>query len=552
MPYANATLHLGHLRSTYIPADIYARYLRLKGCDVAYICATDEYGTPIAIRAETEGITPKEVVDKYHKLIHSDLKKIGCSFEIFGRTTFATHRELTQEFFKRLVDNGYIYKTKYLQPYCQKCKRFLPDRYVEGTCPHCGSNRARGDACEACGRYLKPTELKSPRCSVCGSTPEIRETEHWFFKLSAFQEFLSGWIKDNKELPANVKNYALNWVVEGLKDWCITRDMAWGVPVPLAEAKNKVIYVWFDAPIGYISSTKRWSERIGKPSLWEDYWKKEDCKIVHFIGKDIIYHHAIFWPAMLKAHGKYRLPDVVSAGEYLTLEGEKMSKSRQWVVNVADYLEKFDPDPLRYYLVAVAPLDRDADFSWDEYGRKNNDELADILGNFIHRTLTFVGRFFEMKTPKPHTFEAADKRILQAIKDTHSKVDKELEQLNFNVALRSIVDLAALGNQYLNEKQPWKTIETKKEDAATTLYIACQIVKALSIMLEPFLPNTAEKIWTYLNLAGSVHKKNWNEALKELKQGHKLKEPKPLFTKIEKKTIDEQKSLLSKGKLGSA
>lgn len=551
MPYANGTLHIGHLRSTYIPSDIYSRYLRLKGFNVVFICATDEYGTPIAIRAELEKVTPKEIVDKYHKLIHDDLKRMGCSFDVFGRTTFPAHKELTQEFFKRLADNGYIYKTKYSQPYCVKCQRFLPDRYVEGTCPYCGSNKARGDACEGCGRYLKPTELKSAHCSICGSTPEIRDTEHWFFKLSAFQEFLGRWIKTNKELPANVKNYALNWVVEGLKDWCITRDMAWGVPVPFAMSE-KVIYVWFDAPIGYISSTRVWAENIGKPDLWNEYWKKEDCKIVHFIGKDIIYHHAIFWPAMLRGHGEYTLPSVIAAGEYMTLEGEKMSKSRGWVVNVADYLDEFDPDPLRYYLISVSPLDKDADYSWDEYARKNNDELADILGNFIHRTLTFVYRFFDAKVPSPYKFTPTDKEVLQAIKDTHSKVDKELAQFNFHGALRTIIELAALGNQYLNKKQPWKTIETNKEDAATTLYSACQAVKALSIMLEPFIPYTAEKIWASLNLTGSVHKKKWDEAIKELKPGHKLKEPKPLFTKIESKVIDEQKARLKSGKARSA
>lgn len=537
LPYANAKLHLGHLRSTYIPADIYARFLRLRGYDALYVCATDEHGTPIAVGAEKEGITPKQIADKYRESIREDLKNVGCSFDVFARTTSQLHYELTQRFFERLLENGYIYEAEHEQLFCPKCKRFLPDRYVEGTCPYCGTEGARGDACEGCGRYLKPTELEKPYCVMCGATPEVRKTRHCFFKLSAFQEFLREWIEKNKELPANVKNYALQWLHEGLRDWCVTRDLRWGVPVPVEREKEKVIYVWFDAPIGYISSTKEWAKASGKLEAWKEYWQKEGSKIVHFIGKDIIYHHSLFWPAMLKAHGDYNLPFTVIAGEYLTLEGKKMSKSRGWIVGVEDYLKSFDPDPLRYYLTAVAPLYKDADFSWEEYARKNNDELADILGNFVHRSLTFTYSFFNKRVPKPGKLDKEDREMLEAIKETHQKVGIYLEQHEFHNAIRAIIKLSTLGNRYLNKKQPWKTVRTKPEKAATPLYIADQIVKALAILLEPFLPHTAEKIWRYLNLPGTVHQQKWKDAMRELPASHEIAEPKPLFRKLEPKTI---------------
>ncbi|MEM3087902.1 MAG: methionine--tRNA ligase [Candidatus Bathyarchaeia archaeon] len=543
LPYANAKLHLGHLRSTYIPSDIYARYLRLKGEQVIYICASDEHGTPIAVRAEKEGITPQEYVDKYHKLIKEDLEKVGCSFNIFSRTTHPTHAKLTQEFFIRLLENGYIYDAEYEQLFCSNCKRFLPDRYVEGICPYCGAEGARGDACEACGRYLKPTELKEPYCVICHSKPNVKKTRHWFFKLSALQKFLEDWITKNDKLPANVKHYASQWLREGLKDWCITRDLNWGVPVPVKGGEGKVIYVWFDAPIGYVSATKVLFESIGKPDAWKEYWQK-DGTFIHFIGKDIIYHHAIFWPAMLKCHGDYNLPTTLVASEFLTLEGKKMSKSRGWVVEISDYLKTFEPDSLRYYLTVVSPLHKDADFSWDDFGRRHNDELADILGNFIHRALTFTYRNFNKKIPQPGKLDEYDLNVLNAIKETHKRVTEQIESFNFHVAVKSAIELAALGNRYLNEKQPWTTVKTVPEKAGTALYISNQIVKALAIMLEPFIPFTAETIWQLLNLPGSVHEQNWNEAIKEIPPGHKLNPPKPIFKKIEPTTIESQKKML--------
>lgn len=543
LPYANAKLHLGHLRSTYIPADIYVRYLRLKGHEAIYVCATDEHGTPIAVKAEKEGSTPKEYVDLYHKLILEDLLNVGCSFDIFSRTTYPVHYKLTQEFFKRLLSKGYIYEAEYEQLFCPKCNRFLPDRYVEGICPYCGAEGARGDACDLCGRYLKPIELKKPYCVVCGETPFIKKTRHWFFKLSTFQSFLEKWIKP---LPNNVKNYASQWLKEGLKDWCITRDLEWGVPVPVKGAKGKAIYVWFDAPIGYISATEILSKKNRKPKLWINYWKSKGSKIIHFIGKDIIYHHAIFWPAMLKAHGEYNLPARVIAGEFLTLEGKKLSKSRGWVIEVSDYLRTFEPDSLRYYLTISSPLQKDIDFSWDEFAKRHNDELNDILGNFVHRALVFTDKYFNGRIPEPNALDNYDKEFLQAIKTYQKHIAKSIEQFDFHAALKQILELAAKGNKYFNDKAPWTTIKTNPKSAAATIYASDQLVKALAILIEPFLPYTAEKIWNNLNLPGTVHQQSWDQSIKKIPANHPINKPKPIFTKIEPEIIKEQKEALQR------
>jgi len=494
LPYANAKIHLGHLRSTYIPADIYARYNRLRGNETLYICATDEHGTPIEVRAERESTTPREIVDLYHGLIETDLRRVNCSFDFFGRTALKSHYELTQEFFTSLLEKGHIYKAEYEQLYCPDCSRFLPDRFVEGTCPYCGAEGARGDSCEACGRYLKPSELVNPRCTICGGRPELRATEHWFFKLSHFQEFVEKWIRENERLPDNVKNYALQWIKDGLRDWCITRDLSWGVPVPIEGAEGKVIYVWFDAPIGYISSTLEWARANGKAEAWEDFWKAEDTEIVHFIGKDIIYHHAIFWPAMLRGKGDFNLPSAINAGEYLTLEGRKMSKSRGWLVGIDEYLSSFKPDPLRYYLVAVAPLDRDADFSWQEFARRNNDELADILGNFIHRSLSFTYRFFNRKVPEPASLTKRDSAVLTKIAETKRRIERLMYDFDFKNALLAILELAAEGNRYLNESEPWKSIRHDRSKASTCLYVTDQVVKSLAVFLAPFLPECSKDL----------------------------------------------------------
>jgi methionyl-tRNA synthetase len=546
IPYANAPLHLGHLRSTYIPADIYVRYLRLCGHDAIYVCATDEHGTPITIRAEQEKSSPRKIVDRYHASILKDLLGMGCSFDIFSRTSTSVHRESTQDFFSRLLEKGYIYESQYEQLFCDSCKRFLPDRYVEGTCPYCGTKGARGDACDACGRYLKPTDLVDPYCALCEGRPVVKTSRHWFFKLSAFQKEVRDWVSKNPNLPDNVKNYALNWIDEGLRDWCITRDLSWGVPVPVTDVKDKVIYVWFDAPIGYISSTKIWASKSDDPEKWCSYWQDEEGKIVHFIGKDIIYHHSIFWPAMLTGVGGYNLPFAIVAGEYLTLEGRKMSKSRGWVVGISDYLEDFEPDSLRYYFIASSPLSKDADFSWDEFARRHNNELADILGNFIHRALVFTYRDFQGKVPDPGEFDQYDQKVLNKISETQHEMAEAIEGFSFHRALRTVMELASIGNKYFNDKSPWTTVKEDPQTAKTTIYVANQIVKALSILLEPFLPFTAERIWDTLGLEGSVHDQDWDDVISPIPSGQQINPPTPLFKKLDMEKIEAKKMKLPK------
>jgi len=543
LPYANGPLHLGHIRSTYIPADIYVRYLRLCGHDAIYVCATDEHGTPIALRAEQENTSPRDIVDKYHKAHLKDLSGLGCSFDIFSRTTTLTHRETTQDFFIRLLERGYIYESSYEQLYCEHCDRFLPDRYVEGTCPYCGARGARGDACDACGRYLKVVDLVDPYCVICGETPVVKTSRHWFFKLSAFQKEVKDWISDNPDLPDNVKEYALQWINEGLRDWCITRDLPWGVPVPIEEVEGKVIYVWFDAPIGYISATKVWAYEQGEPEKWRRYWQ-EDGKIIHFIGKDIIYHHTLFWPAMLIGVKNLLLPSAIVAGEYLTLEGQKMSKSRGWVVEVSDYLEDFEPDSLRYYLIATSPLTKDSDFSWDEFASRHNNELADILGNFVHRVLVFTYRNFEGEIPKYGDLDEYDREILETLSQTQGQIAEEIESFSFHQALRSIMDLASLGNKYFNDKSPWTTIGEDRDTTKTTIFVANQLVKTLAILLEPFLPFKAEEIWNSLGMGGSIHDQHWDEATSLLQPGQRIRRPTPLFNKLDIEKIEIKKRAL--------
>ncbi len=542
LPYSNDRLHLGHLRSTYLPADIYARYLRRVGEDVIYVCATDEHGTPIALRAEKEKVKPKDIADRYHPLIRDDLVRMGCSFDFFSRTTQEIHYETTKHFFRELLEKGYIYEQEIEQLRCPRCKKFLPDRYVEGICPFCGFDGARGDSCDSCGRYLRPTDLKEPKCAICGAAPEPSVTKHWFFRLTAFQEALKEWLEGNESIPQNVKNYALNWIREGLKDWCITRDMGWGVPVPVESAEGKTIYVWFDAPIGYISATRDLFIKRGEAEGWRRYWQGEG-RIIHFIGKDIIYHHAIFWPAMLMGTEGFHPPNCVVAGEYLTLENKKMSKSRGWFIGIDEYLKSFDPDPMRYYLVSVAPLERDADFSTDEFIKRYNDELADVLGNFIHRTLTFIERFFNSMVPEGTLCEE-DRTILSKIKEAQDSVAASLSKYHFRDALMSVMSLAHEGNRYLNNAAPWSTVKTEPQRAAAALHVSVQVVKALGSMLSPFLPFTAEKIWGMLNLDSSVHKERWDVASKSLPPSHIIGKPYPLFKKIRQEDVKKVKENL--------
>ncbi len=412
----------------------------------------------------------------------------------------------------------------------------MPDRYVEGTCPHCDGEGARGDHCETCGRHLEPTQLVDPKCLICNSTPEIRESKQYFFKLSHFEDELKEWIDSNQELPPNVKNYAAQWLKEGLKDWILTRDMEWGIPVPLDDAEGKIIYVWGEAFLGYISSASQWSEKTGKP--WEEYWNDRP---VHFIGKDIIYHHSIFWPALLMAYGGCKLPYTVIAGEYLSLEGRKMSTSKNWVIWVSDFLKTFDSDTLRYYLVANAPLSRDTDFSWEDFQRRVNDELADVLGNFLHRTFTFTNRFFEGTIPEPVEFDDYDKEFESKIKGLPRVVSNFIEEFKFREGLIEIIKLAKYGNKYFNDKEPWKTVKTDKALAGNCLYLANQLAKTMAVTLLPYMPVKTLEIFQTLNI-DQIN--SWDDAAEFLTPGHKIGEPHPIFTKIEDDVINAEKELL--------
>ena len=508
----------------------------MAGNDVLMVCATDEHGTPIAVKADAEGKEPIEVAKRYHDMIVEDINSCDISFDNFARTTDEIHYQISQNFFKYLYDKGLIYEETIQQLYCENCEKFLPDRYVEGICPVCGAE-ARGDHCEVCRRALDPIELVEPKCLTCGNTPVIRDSTQYFFKLSHFQKPLEEYISTNPYLPPNVRNYAQNWLKEGLQDWIMTRDMKWGIPVPLEGAEGKVIYVWGEAFIGYMSSAAAWSRRTGIP--WEDYWNGH---VVHFIGKDIIYHHSLFWPAMLLGRD-CKLPDDIFAGEFLSLEGRKMSTSKNWVVWVADFVKDFDSDLLRYYLTINAPLNKDTDFSWDEFQRRVNDELADVIGNFLHRTFTFTNKFFDGKVPEYKNPSEADLEFEQAIRELPDKVGDLIADMKFREGLVEIILTAKKGNKYFNDQEPWKAVKEDMEKASNCLYLSNQLCKAMAVLLKPYIPNKADAICEIINIPTE---NTWDDAKVFLETGHEINKAKPLFKKIEDKVIEEQKEKLYK------
>ena len=508
----------------------------MAGNEVLMVCATDEHGTPIAVKADAEGKEPIEVAKRYHDMIVEDINSCDISFDNFARTTDKIHYQISQDFFKYLYDKGLIYEETIQQLYCENCEKFLPDRYVEGICPVCGAE-ARGDHCEVCGRALDPIELVEPKCLTCGNTPVIRDSTQYFFKLSHFQKPLEEYISTNPYLPPNVRNYAQNWLKEGLQDWIMTRDMKWGIPVPLEGAEGKVIYVWGEAFIGYMSSAAAWSRRTGIP--WEDYWNGH---VVHFIGKDIIYHHSLFWPAMLLGRD-CKLPDDIFAGEFLSLEGRKMSTSKNWVVWVADFVKDFDSDLLRYYLTINAPLNKDTDFSWDEFQRRVNDELADVIGNFLHRTFTFTKKFFDGKVPEYKNPSEADLEFEQAIKELPDKVGDLIADMKFREGLVEIILTAKKGNKYFNDQEPWKAVKEDMEKASNCLYLSNQLCKAMAVLLKPYIPNKADAICEIINIPTE---NTWDDAKVFLETGHEINKAKPLFKKIEDKVIEAQKEKLYK------
>jgi len=544
LPYANLSVHLGHIAGAYLPADIYVRYQRLAGADVVYICGTDEHGVPITISAEQEGISPRELTDRYHAEMKRDFANLGIAFDNFSRTSLPLHHKVSQAFFTRLMDKGYVEPREIEQFYCPKCRRFLADRYIEGTCPHCQAPGARGDQCEACGKWLELIQLVNPVCKVCGSTPEVRRTKHWFFKLSGFQKQLEEWLATKSHWKDNVKRFCKGWFAEGLQDRAITRDIAWGIPVPLPEAKDKVLYVWFDAPIGYISSTMEWSERIGRPEAWKDYWLDKSTRLVHFIGKDNIVFHALVWPAMLMGHGDYVLPTEVPANEFLNFKGGlKFSKSRNIAVWLKDALAAFPPDPLRYYLAANAPESRDAEFDWKEFQAHNNSELADSLGNFINRTLTFIERYFGGAIPEPGKLHLPEEDLLKRVEQAPIRLGNLFETFQVRRACEEVLKLASEGNKYFNDAEPWRTRTQDPERCAATLFTCAQLVKCLAVLMAPILPFSSEK--TLRMLALDPSQIAWEDSGKpDLAPGHRLGRAEILFPKIEDAAIDKETAKL--------
>jgi methionyl-tRNA synthetase len=541
LPYANGPLHLGHLAGAYIPADVYVRYQKLKGSDVIFICGSDEHGVPITIRADREKVPPQEVVDRYHFMMKESFRRLGVRFDNYSRTSLPLHHKISQDFFLNLYNKGFIREQEVKQYYCVICKRFLPDRYIEGECPHCHRPGARGDQCESCGRWLEPEQLISPRCKICGSSPELRTTKHWYFKLSQFQKKLEDWQDSKPEWKSNVREFSSGWFKEGLTDRPITRDIDWGIRVPLPGSEGKVLYVWFDALIGYISSSVEWAQNLGTPERWRDYWCDPKTRLIHFIGKDNIVFHAIVWPAMLMAHGEFILPDDIPANEFLTIEGNKLSTSRNWAVWADEYLEVFPPDPLRYYLAANAPENKDADFAWKEFQTRNNSELADVLGNLINRSLSFVEKHFAGKVPPIREASVHDRAILAQVADAAARIGKSLDQFQVRRAVGDLMDLARAGNKYFNDAAPWSSVKTDRDGCAATLNTTIQLQAALAVLMEPFLPFTSERLWTMLNAPGSHRDRRWDEIPNfRLPENHLLGKREILFYKIEDPLIEAQ------------
>ena len=538
-PYANGSLHLGQIAGAYLPPDIFARYHRTKGNEVLMVSGSDQHGTPITIKAEQEGKKPSEIATRYHRQFLESWQKFGISFDLFTTTGTENHAKVTQDIFLVLLDRGYIYKDTLSQAYCPNCQRFLADRYIEGTCPYCNSPGARGDQCEACGKPLSPAELIEPRCRICGTTPVFRDTEHFFLKLTAFNDRLLEWVKQQTHWRPNVLNFSRRYLEEGLKDRAITRDIDWGVAVPLEGFDDKRIYVWFEAVIGYLSAAKEWAASSSDGEKWRQFWQNNDTKSYYFIGKDNIPFHTLIWPAMLMGYGDdLNLPYDVPANEFLTIEGRKLSTSQNWAVWLLDYLDRYDPDPLRYLLSINMPETSDTDFSWREFVRRNNDELVATYGNLVHRVLTFVYRNFDGGVPEPGELDAQDKKILSGARKTLETVDGLLYGCHFREAIRAIMALAQEANRYLDDKSPWKVIKENRKAAATSLYVALQIIANLKTMLYPFLPFSSQKLHEYLGFTGSIEDYGWN--WQELPPGQKLLPPQPLFSKLDDSLVEEE------------
>ena len=549
LPYANGPVHIGHLAGVYVPADVYARFQRRLGKDVAFICGSDEHGIPITIRAKKEGITPQDVVDRYHEIIKKSFEDLGISFDYYSRTTSPKHAEVSQDFFSTLYNNEKFLEEVSEQYFDEQANEFLADRYIVGTCPNCGNDNAYGDQCEKCGSTLSPTELINPKSALSGNAPILKGTKNWCLPLDQYEDFLKEWILEGHkdDWKPNVYGQVKSWLTEGLKPRAMTRDLNWGVPVPLPDAEGKVLYVWFDAPIGYISFTQEWAEKNGKD--WKEYWQGNDSDLVHFIGKDNIVFHCIIFPAMMKAHGGYNMPANVPAFEFLNLENDKISTSRNWAVWAHEYIEDFpgQQDVLRYALLSSAPETKDNNFTWKDFQTKNNSELVGIFGNFINRVAVLIHKYYNGVIPAPNDEFTELSEIAKASKEIHEALDK----YEFRNALTALMNLARFGNQYLQTEEPWKTIKDHPEKAAHSLFVGAQIAVALAQLSEPFMPFSSEKLLNMFN----VSQIDWSELETEkilIETGHQINEASLLFSKIEDSTIDAQIEKLEKTKQNNA
>jgi methionyl-tRNA synthetase len=547
LPYTNGPIHIGHLAGVYVPADIYARYLRLTGNDVAYICGSDEHGVAIPMRAKKEGVSPQDIIDKYHGIIKQSFLDFGISFDNYSRTSSEIHHKTASEFFIDLHEKGEFIEEVTEQLYDAEANQFLADRFVVGTCPKCGFEESYGDQCENCGTSHNGTDLINPKSAITGNVPTVKETKHWFLPLDKHESFLREWILGGhkNDWKTNVLGQVKSWIDDGLRPRAVTRDLDWGIPVPVDGGEGKVLYVWFDAPIGYISSTKEWAAREGKN--WEDYWKNENTKLVHFIGKDNIVFHCIIFPSMLKAHGDYILPENVPANEFLNLEGNKLSTSKNWAVWLHEYLEDFpgQQDVLRYTLTANAPENKDNDFTWKDFQAKNNNELVAIFGNFINRVVVLTNKYYQGIIPSPGEFTEVDEDTLAAIKDFPKSIGKSIQRYRFREASQELMNLARLGNKYLADEEPWKVIKQDEERVKTIMYVALQIATALAVVSEPFLPFTSDKLKKILNIASNPlsDQNSWNDVSEKdilILAGHQIGKAELLFSKIEDKTVEIQ------------
>ena len=545
LPYANGPIHLGHLAGAYLPADIFVRYHRLKGSDIIYICGSDEHGVPIMLKARDENVSPQQIVDRYHVMNKNSFEAFGISFDYYGRTSSPVHHDISRDFFRTLAEKDeFVLKTEE-QLYDPKAKIFLADRFVKGTCPICSNPDAYGDQCEKCGSSLSPKELINPRSAITDAQPVVKETTHWYLPLAKYQKQLEKWISSHPEWKSNVLGQVQSWFKAGLNDRAVTRDLPWGVSIPEdiakkynVDAASKVLYVWFDAPIGYISATREWSQIKGDEDLWKTYWQNKDTRLVHFIGKDNIVFHCIIFPAMLMVHGDYVLPQNVPANEFLNLEGNKLSTSRNYAVWLDDYLQKFEADSLRYALASNLPETKDADFSWKEFQARHNNELADILGNFVNRTLTFAHKYFDGVVPTAGALDTLDKEFISKIKAAPGALGNLIDKYQNRFYIRDLMELTRFANKYFNDKEPWQTRKSDAEVCATTINLCLQMVRSLSILAEPVIPNTVRKLWKMLDINEQL---NWYEAGElKLKSGHTINQPEILFTKIEDDVIQAE------------